>query len=84
MLFYVVFGQALFWVGLDSSILPIGHMVGTAFSKYKKIIFILLFGFLFGVLATVAEPSVSVLAKQINMIISVEMSTLSYTLDEEE
>ncbi len=72
----VVIGQALFLVGLDSSILPIGHMVGATFSKYKKVIFILLFGFLFGVLATVAEPAISVLARQITSIIPVVNSTL--------
>ncbi len=72
----VVVGQALFLVGLDSSILPIGHMVGTTFSKYKKVVFILLFGFLFGVLATVAEPAISVLARQITGIMPVVNSTL--------
>ncbi len=72
----VVVGQALFLVGLDSSILPIGHLVGTTFSKYKKVVFILLFGFLFGVLATVAEPAISVLARQINTIIPVVNGTL--------
>ncbi len=72
----VVIGQALFLVGLDSSILPIGHMVGTTFSKCKKVIYILLFGFLFGVLATVAEPAISVLAKQITSILPVVNSTL--------
>ncbi len=72
----VVVGQALFLVGLDSSILPIGHMVGATFSKYKKVIFILLFGFLFGVLATVAEPAISVLAKQIYFILPTVNSTL--------
>ncbi len=72
----VVVGQALFLVGLDKSILPIGHLVGTTFSKYKRVIFILTFGFLFGVLATVAEPAISVLAKQINLIIPTVNSTL--------
>ncbi len=72
----VVVGQALFLVGLDASILPIGHMVGTTFSKYKKIGFILLFGFLFGVLATVAEPAISVLARQITSILPIVNATL--------
>ncbi len=72
----VVVGQALFLVGLDRSILPIGHLVGTTFSKYKKVVFIILFGFLFGVLATVAEPAISVLARQINLIIPVVNTTL--------
>ncbi len=74
--FSVIVGQALFLVGLDTSILPIGHMIGSTFSKYKKVIFILVFGFLFGVLATVAEPAISVLAKQINFIIPTVNSTL--------
>ncbi len=72
----VVIGQALFLVGLDASIIPIGHLVGTAFSKYKKVIFILLFGFVFGLLATVAEPAISVLARQIHAILPVVNSTL--------
>ncbi len=72
----VVVGQALFLVGLDTSILPIGHLVGTTFSKYKKVIFILLFGFLFGLLATVAEPAISVLSRQIHQIMPSVNSTL--------
>ncbi len=72
----VVIGQALFLVGLDSSILPIGHLVGTTFSKYKKVIFILIFGFLFGLLATVAEPAISVLARQIGVIMPIVSSTV--------
>ncbi len=72
----VVIGQAFFLVGLDASIIPIGHMVGAAFSKYKNVVFILLFGFLFGLLATVAEPAIAVLARQIHIILPVVNSTL--------
>ncbi len=64
----VILGQSLFLVGLDTSILPIGRMVGGAFSKYNKLFFVLAFGFVFGLLATVAEPALSVLAKQIESI----------------
>lgn len=72
----VVFGQAMFLVGLDTSILPIGRMVGGSFAKYNKLGFVLCFGFVFGLLATVAEPALSVLAKQINAIIPLVNSTL--------
>ncbi len=72
----VVIGQSLFIVGLDTSIIPIGHMVGAAFSKCKKVVFILAFGFLFGLLATVAEPAISVLARQINIILPSINTTL--------
>ena len=61
----VVFGQGLFLVGLETSILPIGRMVGGSFAKYNKLAFVLTFGFVFGLLATVAEPALAVLAKQI-------------------
>lgn len=72
----VVFGQALFLVGLDTSILPIGRMVGGSFAKYNKIAFVLSFGFVFGLLATVAEPALAVLAKQIGGIMPLVNSTL--------
>ncbi len=72
----VVFGQSLFLIGLDTSILPIGRMVGGSFAKYNKLAFVLGFGFVFGLLATVAEPAISVLAKQINSIIPLVNSTL--------
>lgn len=64
----VVIGQALFLVGLDMSILPIGKMVGSSLVKLKKAVFIIFFGFLFGLLATVAEPALAVLARQTHLI----------------
>lgn len=64
----VVFGQALFLVGLDSSILPIGKLVGKSLIKIKRLVLIVFFGFLFGLLATVAEPALAVLARQAQVI----------------
>lgn len=72
----VVFGQALFLIGLETSILPIGRIVGGSFAKYNKLSFVLCFGFAFGLLATVAEPALSVLAKQIGLIMPLVNSTL--------
>lgn len=72
----VVLGQALFLVGLETSILPIGRMVGGSFAKYNKLAFVLTFGFVFGLLATVAEPALAVLAKQIGGIMPLVNSAL--------
>ena len=72
----VVVGQALFLVGLDVSILPIGKLVGRNLVKLKKIVFIIFFGFLFGLLATVAEPALAVLARQTHMIMPIVNETL--------
>ncbi len=74
--FSVIVGQALFLVGLDSSILPIGSKLGSSFSKYNKLFFVLSFGFLFGLLSTVAEPALSVLSRQITVILPIVSSTL--------
>ena len=72
----VVLGQTFFLVGLDSSILPIGKLVGKSLIKLKKVYFIIFFGFLFGLLATVAEPALEVLARQANMIMPIVNKTL--------
>lgn len=72
----VVIGQSLFLVGLDKSILPIGKMVGGSLVKLKKTVFIIFFGFLFGLFATVAEPALAVLARQTSMIMDIIDTTV--------
>lgn len=72
----VVVGQALFLVGLDVSILPIGKFVGGSLNKFNRTIFIVFFGVLFGLLATVAEPALAVLARQTHMILNVVNETV--------
>lgn len=71
----VIFGQAFFLVGLDMSILPIGEMVGESLIQFKKMTYMIFFGILFGLLATVAEPALSVLARQAHMIIGAVSET---------
>lgn len=72
----VIVGQSLFLVGLDNSIIEIGHIVGSSFSKYKNFFIIISFGFIFGLFATVAEPALSVLARQINSILPILNGTI--------
>jgi len=67
----VVVGQAFFLIGLDTSILPIGEIMGSSLVKLKKVIFILFFGILFGFFATAAEPALAVLARQTHLILDV-------------
>lgn len=72
----VVFGQALFLDGLNISILPIGKLVGGSLIKLKNAVFIIFFGLVFGLFATVAEPALTVLAKQTNMIMPIINETV--------
>ena len=67
----VVVGQSLFLVGLDVSILPIGKAVGESLINFKKLIFIVLFGFIFGLLSTAAEPALMVFARQTNLVMPI-------------
>ena len=71
----VVVGQALFLGGLDMSILPVGKHVGGSLGKISKAWLIIFFGFLFGLLATVAEPALTVLARQTHMLIDIVSET---------
>ncbi|MCL2397250.1 MAG: DUF1538 domain-containing protein, partial [Defluviitaleaceae bacterium] len=66
----VVIGQSLFLIGLNISILPIGTIMGKNLINLKKFVWIIFFGLLFGLLATVAEPALWVLARQTNLLIN--------------
>ena len=71
----VVVGQSIFLDGLNISILPIGKLVGSSLVKLKNAFFIVFFGLLFGLVATVAEPALSVLARQTHMIMPIVNET---------
>lgn len=58
-------GQVLFLTGVDSTIMPMGEMVGSSSKKVSTFFLFLLFAFLFGMFATIAEPDVQVLCQEI-------------------
>ncbi|MDR0461724.1 MAG: DUF1538 domain-containing protein [Christensenellaceae bacterium] len=66
--FMLLLGQALFLVGVDSSILVMGELVGSNIRKLRKLWVVLLFGFLFGTMATVAEPAVTVVSNLVHAV----------------
>ena len=66
----VVVGQSIFLIGLDVGILAVGKAVGGSLDKVKKVIFVVFFGFLFGFLSTLAEPAVTVFARQTNLVMN--------------
>ncbi len=62
----LVLGTTLFNVGVEKSLVKIGDIVGTRLTKKKTIGWLLFIGLLMGVLATLAEPDLSVLASRIS------------------
>lgn len=61
----VILGIGLFSLGADTSMIPIGNKIGTAMTKTKRLILIILVSFAFGFAVTVAEPDLQVLANTV-------------------
>ncbi|HHT37704.1 MAG: DUF1538 domain-containing protein [Candidatus Wallacebacter cryptica] len=62
----MIVGIALFNLGVDTSLIPIGEYVGSSVVKSRKLAFIIIMTFVIGVFVTVAEPDLILLAGQIN------------------
>ena len=61
----LIFGMGFFQLGAEMSMTPIGEGIGVQISKTKKIIWIILIGFIMGVIITISEPDLQVLAEQV-------------------
>ena len=61
----LVIGMGFFTLGVDMSMLPMGEGVGAVLSGKKRLLIPVLLYFLLGVLSTMAEPDLTVLANQI-------------------
>ncbi len=72
----VGFGLFLFLVGVHIGLLPIGELIGSTLPKTNKIWLILGTGFVLGVVVTIAEPDVRVLASQVDDVSGGEISNL--------
>lgn len=62
---FLIFGIALFTLGADLAMTPMGTTVGSGLAKKRKLGLLLVVSFLLGVLITIAEPDLSVLADQV-------------------
>lgn len=63
--FLLILGMGLFTQGADMSMLVIGEKIGSAMTKSKKIWLIALLSFIIGIIVTVAEPDLQILARQV-------------------
>ncbi|HPV01741.1 MAG TPA: DUF1538 domain-containing protein [Clostridiales bacterium] len=64
--FVIIMGIALFNLGVDMSLIPIGKHIGSGLVKTRKLPIIIILTFLIGIFITMAEPDLIVLAGQIN------------------
>lgn len=61
----LVVGMGMFTLGTDLAMTPIGEHVGAAMTRSKKLWVVLLVSFLVGVIVTISEPDLQVLAEQV-------------------
>ncbi len=61
----LIVGMGFFQLGAEMSMTPIGEGIGVQISKTKKIGLVMLIGFIMGVIITVSEPDLQVLAEQV-------------------
>lgn len=61
----LVIGMLLFNVGVEMSMTPMGERVGTIMTKSKKLFVMILISFIMGVIITISEPDLQVLAEQV-------------------
>ena len=61
----LVVGMAMFQLGAEMAMTPLGEGIGVQLSKTKKTILLILLSFLMGLIITVSEPDLAVLAEQV-------------------
>ena len=74
----LVLGMALFNLGADMAMTPMGEQVGSGLPKSGKFKLLLIICFVMGVFVTIAEPDLSVLASQVKEVIN--GTTLVFTI----
>ncbi len=63
---FLILGISLFNLGADISMTPMGEQVGSGLTRLKKMSILLVVAFAMGILITVAEPDLTVLAEQVS------------------
>lgn len=71
---FIVIGLAIFLLGVDVGITPIGQKMGSAIAKSNKIWIVLIAGISLGFFISIAEPDLHILAGQIELVTSGDIS----------
>ncbi|MCL2094054.1 MAG: DUF1538 domain-containing protein [Treponema sp.] len=64
----LIIGMGFFSLGVDMAMIPMGEGIGIQMTRTSRLFLIIIVGFAMGVMITVAEPSLMVLAHQISAI----------------
>lgn len=78
--FFITFGLAIFLLGVDIGVQPIGSLMGSSLTRRKSLWIVIIFGFILGFLINVAEPDLLVLARQVDRVTSGVLSQASVVI----
>ena len=67
---FLIFGIGLFNLGADMAMTPMGQYIGEGLTKSKKLGILVGVSFVMGLLITIAEPDLAVLAGQVAAVIN--------------
>lgn len=71
----IVIGLTFFLLGVEIGIEPLGSLVGSFMARVNKLWVVLILGLLVGFFISIAEPGLLVLAQQVNLVTSGNIST---------
>lgn len=63
----MIFGLTFFQTGATKGLTKVGEYMGASLSKQKNLFIVIIFAFLLGALITCAEPSILIVANQVNI-----------------
>ncbi len=72
----IIIGLSVFLLGVDVGITPIGTAIGSAIIKTNKILVVISVGFVLGFFISAAEPDLHILARQVDMVTSGQVSKM--------
>ena len=75
--FLIIVGLSIFLIGVDIAITPLGSQVGATFAKSNKIWIVIIGGLIVGFFISIAEPGLIILADQVGIVTSGQISSIS-------
>ncbi|MDF2843788.1 MAG: hypothetical protein K0R00_2214 [Herbinix sp.] len=75
--FVVMMGLTIFLLGVDIGITPLGELTGVSLAKSNKLWIVLIGGLILGFFISIAEPGLMVLAQQVDLVTSGQISSIS-------
>jgi hypothetical protein len=75
--FLIMLGLAIFLIGVDISVTPLGNQVGSALAKSNKLWIVVIGSTIVGFFISIAEPGLIVLANQVDIVTAGEISNRS-------